>query len=253
MKKFVILPIVVALAGCETFVTKKETPVPQVTERVVEKVIYKHPSNVTIDSSPEWMHKLPKTPGILYSSASARSQDYSMAVEKARTLAQSKIAETLDSKIDKQTKMFQADKNGSYVGSYQSATRKKVENVSLTGVELVDTKVVLESTNVYRAFVLMAIKLDEQKVEVKEPVKEVDAETEAFNELDKKPVKTPEIKPKEVSKNEKENSNGIIVTPVASLDRSRMITNSITDEKVKARVAEVLKDPNAVVMNTTIR
>jgi hypothetical protein len=94
----------------------------------------------------------------------------------------------------------------------------------------------------------MAIKMEEQKPEPKaEPAKEIDEETKAFDELGKK---------KPVAKAEKISDSGnpgVVVTPVASLDRSRMIVNSISDQSVKDRVNEVLKDPNAVVINTTIR
>lgn len=235
------------LAACNTFPTKKEEP-PKVVERVVEKIVYKQPTSIVVESSPAWMTKLPKEPGVLFASATSRSQDYSMAVEKAKTMAQAKIAEMLGTKIDKQTKIYQSDKNGSYNENSSTAIRKSVEEVNLLGVETVDVKILLESPTVYRAFVLMAIKMEEQKPEPKaEPAKEIDEETKAFDELGKK---------KPVAKAEKISDSGnpgVVVTPVASLDRSRMIVNSISDQSVKDRVNEVLKDPNAVVINTTIR
>ncbi len=233
------------LTACETMQAKKEEPKVQVKERIVEKIVYKQPSNIVVESAPAWMYKIPKEPGVVFASASSRSQDYSMAMEKAKTLAQAKIAEMLGTKVDKQTKIFQTDKNGNYSDSSQTAIRKSIEDVNLLGVEVVDMKVLLEGPNIYRAFVLMGLKLEEQKPEVKEEAKkEIDEEKKAFDELGKK---KPEPKKEQVS------SNGVIVTPVASLDRSRMVVNTISDQSVKDRVNEVLKDPNAVVINATVR
>lgn len=242
----------VGLAGCETLLPKKEAAKPpeeRIVEKVVEKVVYKQPSNIVVESAPLWMTKLPKEPGILFASASGRSQDYGMAVEKAKTMAQAKIAEMLDTKIDKQTKIYQADKNGSFTENSSTAVRKSIEEVNLLGIETVEVKVLLESPTIYRAFVLVAIKMEEQKPEPKpEPVKEVDEETKAFEDLGKK-----KSVPKAEKISQSPTNNGVIVTPVANLDRSRMIVNTISDQSVKDRVAEVLKDPNAVVLNATLR
>lgn len=248
MMKLSVITLAIAavgLAGCETFQTKKEEPKVQIKERVVEKIVYKQPSNIVVETAPAWMYKVPKEAGVVFASASSRSQDYSMAMEKAKTLAQAKIAEMLGTKVDKQTKIFQSDKNGNYNDSSTTAIRKTIEDVNLLGVEVVDMKVLLEGPNVYRAFVLMGLKLDEQKLEAKEEAKkEIDEETKAFDELGKKKS---EVKKEQIS------NTGVIVTPVASLDRSRMVVNTISDQSVKDRVNEVLKDPNAVVLNATVR
>jgi hypothetical protein len=45
----------------------------------------------------------------------------------------------------------------------------------------------------------------------------------------------------------------IVVQPASEIDQTKMVVNTISDAGVKARVAETMKDPNAVVINTTIR
>jgi len=45
----------------------------------------------------------------------------------------------------------------------------------------------------------------------------------------------------------------ITIRPASQVDRSKMISNSISDQSVKDRIAKTLEDPNAVVINATIR
>jgi hypothetical protein len=45
----------------------------------------------------------------------------------------------------------------------------------------------------------------------------------------------------------------IVVQPASEIDQTKMVVNTISDAGVKAQVAETMKDPNAVVINTTIR
>ena len=170
-----------------------------------------------------------------------------MAVEKAKTVAQSKLAELLGVKVDKQTKIYQSDKNGAYYENSSTAIRKSVEEVNMIGAEVVETKVIMEAPNVYRAFILMTIKGEEQK-QVQAPAQptEDDEEKSAFDQLGKKKVSI--LKTEPTSK-----VASVVVQPASEIDQTKMVVNTISDESVKARVAETLKDPNAVVINTTIR
>jgi hypothetical protein len=235
----------VGLAACQTAPTKVAEPV--VHERVVEKIVYKEPTSVVMSNVPDWMGKLPKENGYMFASGTARSQDYSMAVEKAKTVAQSKLAELLGVKVDKQTKIYQSDKNGAYYENSNTAIRKSVEEVTMVGAEVVETKVVMEAPNVYRAFILMSIKGEEQKqVQAPPQPTEDDEEKSAFDQLGKKKVSV--IKEEPTSK-----VASVVVQPASEIDQTKMVVNNISDAGVKARVAETMKDPNAVVINTTIR
>jgi hypothetical protein len=243
----------IGLAACQTAPTK--TPEPVVRDRIVEKVILKEPTSIVMSNVPDWMGKLPKENGYMFASGTARSQDYSMAVEKAKTVAQSKLAELLGVKVDKQTRIYQSDKNGAYYESSSTAIRKSVEEITMVGAEVAETKVVMEAPNMYRAFILMTIKGEEQK-QVQAPVQptEDDEEKKAFEQLGKKKVSA--VKPEVTSKVAQvviEDSKEMIIRPASQIDQSKMVLNTITNESVKERAREVLKDPNAVVINTTIR
>jgi hypothetical protein len=254
----------IGLAACQTAPTK--APEPVVRERIVEKVVFKEPTNIVMSNVPDWMGKLPKENGYMFASGTARSQDYSMAVEKAKTVAQSKLAELLGVKVDKQTRIYQSDKNGAYYESSSTAIRKSVEEITMVGAEVAETKVIMEAPNMYRAFILMAIKGEEQK-QVQAPVQptEDDEEKKAFEQLGKKKVSAVQqqsvvakseqhVEPVVVKTEQIEApASGVIVRPVSLVDKNTMIVNTISDQGVKDRVAQVMKDPNAVVINTTIR
>jgi hypothetical protein len=235
----------VGLAACQTAPTKVAEPV--IHERVVEKIVYKEPTSIVMSNIPDWMGKLPKENGYMFASGTARSQDYSMAVEKAKTVAQSKLAELLGVKVDKQTKIYQSDKNGAYYENSSTAIRKSVEEITMVGAEVVETKVVMEAPNVYRAFILMSIKGEEQKqVQAPSQPTEDDEEKSAFDQLGKKKVSV--IKAEPTSK-----VASVVIQPASEIDQTKMVVNTISDAGIKARVAETMKDPNAVVINTTIR
>jgi hypothetical protein len=253
----------IGLAACQTAPTK--APEPVVRERIVEKVVFKEPTSIVMSNVPDWMGKLPKENGYMFASGTARSQDYSMAVEKAKTVAQSKLAELLGVKVDKQTRIYQSDKNGAYYESSSTAIRKSVEEITMVGAEVAETKVVMEAPNMYRAFILMTIKGEEQK-QVQAPVQptEDDEEKKAFEQLGKKKVSAVQQPVVSISQQHVEPvvvktepieapASGVIVRPVSLVDKSTMIVNTISDQGVKDRVAQTMKDPNAVVINTTIR
>jgi hypothetical protein len=260
--KLTLALVTVGLTACQTAPTK--TPEPVVKERVVEKVVVKEPISVVLSNIPDWMNKLPKENGYMFASGTARSQDYSMAVEKAKTVAQSKLAELLGVKVDKQTRIYQSDKNGTYYDSSSTAIRKSVEEITMVGAEVVETKVIMEAPGMFRAYMLMSIKSEEQK-QAQAPILPTDDEEEkkAFEQLGKKKVSAVQQQPVTakseqhvepvVAKTERVETSGVIVRPVAMVDKGTMIVNTISDQGVKDRVAQVMKDPNAVVINTTIR
>jgi hypothetical protein len=243
----------IGLTACQTAPTK--APEPVVRERVVEKVVVKEPTSVVLSNIPDWMNKLPKENGHMFASGTARSQDYSMAVEKAKTVAQSKLAELLGVKVDKQTRIYQSDKNGSYYDSSSTAIRKSVEEITMVGAEVAETKVIMEAPGMFRAYILMTIKGEEQK-QAQMPVlpTEDDEEKKAFEQLGKKKVSAakPEVTSK-VAQVVIEDGKEMIIRPASQVDQSKMVLNTITNESIKERAREVLKDPNAVVINTTIR
>jgi hypothetical protein len=245
--------VAVGLTACQT--APQKAPEPIVHERIVEKVVYKEPTSVVMSTAPDWMSKLPKESGVMFASGTARSQDYSMAVEKAKTVAQSKLAELLGVKVDKQTKIYQSDKNGAYYENSTTAIRKSVEEITMVGAEVTETKVIMEAPGVYRAFILMSVKGEEQKqVKAPTPPTEDEEEKNAFDQLGKKKVSA--VKPEVTSKVAQvvvEDGKEIIIKPASQVDQTKMVLNTITNDSVKERAQAVLKDPNAVVINTTIR
>jgi hypothetical protein len=87
----------------------------------------------------------------------------------------------------------------------------------------------------FRAFVMLKINQNEaRRLTTKDNSK---SREDRLKELDKTSDADDQIK----------------VRPVAEVDKSKMLYNTIKDEEVKKKVEKVLQDPNAVVISATIR
>jgi hypothetical protein len=198
-----------------------------------------------ISQAPEWMSKLPKAPGYVFENGTATSSDFGFADIKAKTIAYSKICTSAGGKVRSQVKMYKAD-NGD-VGTEQSemAIRSMCADVDITGVETVEMKHVADGNRI-RTYVLVALPTAGfTNKEVKRSAKE------AFKELDN-------------MAREQKGDGPVEVTPVApakgqevSVVRPDGTTSTLNllpveNEEYKARRAEAIKKPGAVVGQVTI-
>ncbi len=152
-KNLLVVPVVALLAACgttEKFEKRAEN------ERVRnEKYVER-----TIDKAPKWMEKLPDSKDAVYANGTGVSRDYSMADEKAKMIAYSKICMAAGGEVDKQSKMYMSDTDDVNVERSEMAIRAMCRGTDISGTEIVEVKRISEGSR-YRSYVLVALPMGE--------------------------------------------------------------------------------------------
>jgi len=196
-----------------------------------------------IEKAPEWMFKLPKVDGIVFENGTATSGDFALADMKAKSIAYAKICTSAGGKVRSQTKVFTQDNGSSTVEQSEMAIRNICPDIDISGVETVEMKHVAEGSRI-RAYVLVALNKNAQaNKDVKRNSKE------AFRELDEitgnKPVgENPKLAPSQ------KGNEVSVVRPDGSTSTLNLLP--VENEEYKARRAEAIKKPGAVVGQVTI-
>jgi hypothetical protein len=152
-KLFLALPLVSVLAACGT--TEKFEKRTEYENKRQEKYVER-----TIDKAPKWMTELPESKSAVYANGTAVSRDFSMADEKAKLVAYSKICMAAGGEVDKQSKMFLSDTEDTTVERSEMAIRAMCRGVDITGAEIVEIKRISEGSR-YRSYALVALPLGE--------------------------------------------------------------------------------------------
>ena len=202
--------------------------------------------NSAISQAPEWMSKLPKAPGYIFENGTATSGDFGFADIKAKAMAYAKICTAAGGKIRQQTKIFRSDTGDTSVDQSELAIRSMCADIDITGVETVEMKHVSEGNRI-RTYVLVTLPLGDKNV--LKSTKDAQARApEAFRELDevtgaKKATETAPVAP----------AKGQEVT-VAQPDGTATTLNlmPVENEEYRARRAEALKKPGAVIGQVSI-
>lgn len=152
MKKFLLLvPALALLAACgsspKNQFDRTAHEVNKAQERRVDRAV---------DQAPKWMLELPTSNSATYQNGTAVSPDMSMAVHKAKMVAFSKICMAAGGRVDQQSRMFRSDTETTSTESSEMAVQTMCPGVDITGVEMVETKMISEGPR-FRAYVLMAL------------------------------------------------------------------------------------------------
>ncbi|MEI6420734.1 MAG: hypothetical protein WCP55_00835 [Lentisphaerota bacterium] len=203
--------------------------------------------NVAINM-PGWYVKPPApTEDNMWFVGTATSSDLAMSREKALLDAQLKLADTLNGVANALIKQQKNDNAGSVVNDKTSITVKKViANTSLTGYTIEDTTILPENRN-YRTFVLLRYPLGDTNRLLKEKLQRenqnVSGDEANQRELDK------EIAPRPVTVTPLSGASVSVVTPEGTSTLNLM---SVENAEYKARRAEALQKPGAVVGQTSV-
>jgi hypothetical protein len=114
----------------------------------------------TIDKAPKWMDKLPESKDAVYANGTGVSRDFSMADEKAKLVAFSKICMAAGGEVDKQSKMFMSDTEDTNVERSEMAIRAMCRGTDISGTEIVEVKRISEGSR-YRSYVLVSLPMGE--------------------------------------------------------------------------------------------
>lgn len=157
MTRFILaLPVAALLTACGT--TEKFEKRAEYEDKRQEKYVER-----TIDKAPKWMTELPDSKSAVYANGTAVSRDFSMADEKAKMVAFSKICMAAGGEVDKQSKMFLSDTEDTTVERSEMAIRAMCRGVDISGTEIVEVKRISEGSR-YRSYVLVALPLGEANV-----------------------------------------------------------------------------------------
>lgn len=151
MKRILILAMVSVLAACSS--TSKDPYERRADEERQRQERY---TERAIDKAPKWMTELPKSKSAVYSAGSATSPDFSMADEKAKTVAFGNICMAAGGEVDKSSRVFRADIGDQSVEHSKTAIRSMCRTVDISGAEVVEIKRIAEG-NRFRSFVLVAL------------------------------------------------------------------------------------------------
>lgn len=148
-KLLLLVPVVTLFTACgttEKFEKRAET------ERVRQEKYVER----TIDKAPKWMTQLPESKDAVYANGTGVSRDFSMADEKAKLIAFSKICMAAGGEVDKQSKMFMSDTDDVNIERSEMAIRAICRGTDISGAEIVEVKRIPEGTR-YRSYVLVAL------------------------------------------------------------------------------------------------
>ena len=200
--------------------------------------------NSAVEQAPVWMSKLPKAPGYIFENGTATSADFGFADIKAKAMAYAKICTAAGGKIRQQTKIFRSDSGDSSTDQSEMALCSMCPDVDITGVETVEMKHVSEGNRI-RTYVLVTLPLGDKNV--LKSARDAEARAPgAFKELDNitngvnNPAPATNKAPDSVS----------VVNPDGSSDSLNLV--QVDNAEYRARRAEALKKPGAVIGQVTI-
>ena len=155
MKKFLLIPVVVALTACGTFETstKVDLKAPEFGSK---------PSQGDEVKYPDWFTEKDKD-GALYAVATEYSKDFQFAVDKAMLSAKRELAANFSSHTSAMLKDYAAEVgelDSSVVREIDRTTKLVVSNVNLVGVQRTKYRVQYEKDG-YRAFVKLRYATDD--------------------------------------------------------------------------------------------
>lgn len=197
-----------------------------------------------IKEAPTWMSKLPKAAGYIFENGTATSPDFGFADIKAKTMAYAKICTAAGGKVRSQVKMFRSDSGDASTDQSEMALRSMCPDVDITGVETVEMKHVSEGNRI-RTYVLVALPLGDKNV-LKSAKDAAARAPEAFRELDdvtKEQNRAPAT--------DKKSETISIVGPDGTTQNIGLV--QVDNEEYKARRAEALKKPGAVIGQYTLQ
>jgi hypothetical protein len=201
-----------------------------------------------IDRAPEWMTRLPKSENAIYQSADESGASMSSAKMFAEAKAYAKICTAAGGKVRSQVKMFRSDSGDSSTDQSEMVLRSMCPDVDITGVETVEMKHVSEGNRI-RTYVLVTLPIGDKNV--LKSAKDAEARAPgAFKELDNITNETKKG-PTVTEPADKKADKVSVINPDGTEGSVTLL--SVNNEDYKARRAEALKKPGAVISQHTIQ
>jgi hypothetical protein len=186
-KKLLLVPLVASvLAACSS------APKDNFENRAYQERKYQERlAENAIDKAPEWMTKLPKSTSAIYANGTSTSSDMAMSTDKAKTVAFGKICMAAGGRVNQHSRLFRREGAQNTDSEFsEMAIKSFCPNVDITGVEVVESKMIAEGSR-FRTFVLVALPtgdanpLARERDRREETVRAERRAQEAFRELDR--------------------------------------------------------------------
>jgi hypothetical protein len=206
--------------------------------------------NSAVEQAPAWMSRLPKAPGYIFENGTATSADFGFADIKAKSMAYAKICTAAGGKVRSQVKIFRSDNGDASTDQSEMALRSMCPDVDITGVETVEMKHVSEGNRI-RTYVLVTLPIGDKNV-LKSAKDAAARAPEAFRELDgitKEQNQKPTNNPAPAA--DKKSDTVGVVNPDGTTQNIGLV--QVDNEEYKARRAEALKKPGAVIGQYTLQ
>ena len=204
--------------------------------------------NSAVEQAPAWMSRLPKAPGYIFENGTATSADFGFADIKAKSMAYAKICTAAGGKVRSQVKIFRSDNGDASTDQSEMALRSMCPDVDITGVETVEMKHVSEGNRI-RTYVLVTLPIGDKNV--LKSAKDAEARAPgAFKELDNITNETKKG-PTVTEPADKKADKVSVINPDGTEGSVTLL--SVNNEDYKARRAEALKKPGAVISQHTIQ
>lgn len=245
MKRLIFIgAVATALVGCSSTGSKVASGSDNFYTKQVESRQERQARDVerTIDKAPKWMTEVPRSPGAVYANGTAVSDDYEMAVSKAKMHAYGKICMSAGGTVDQRSNVFRSESGDTSTGTSELAIRAVCRKVDITGVDPAD-KLVIAQGNRYRAYVLVALPIGEANQLRKNKVNEelqrdaVKRSRDVFKEMDREPGAPAPVETRPLSSNQ-----------VQTIDLL-----PVDNEAYKAKRDEALQKPGAVIGQMSVR
>ena len=199
-----------------------------------------------ISQAPEWMSRLPKSANAVYENGTATSGDFALADMKAKAIAYAKICTAAGGKVRSQTKVFMQDNGTTSTEMSEMAIRSLCPDIDITGVETVEMKHVAEGNRI-RTYVLVALPIGSANT-MKTAKETSRSSKEAFQELDE--LTTGKSKAEVIPVAPQKGEEVSVVKSDGTTSTLNLVP--VENEEYKARRAEAIKKPGAVVGQVSI-
>ena len=244
---------------------KKELQQQVEQNRPTEVVVKPENSNVQL---PAWFVKIPEpTDKHMFVPGVATSTSLNMAIQKAQTDADVKVAFHTQTSIQAMLKMYQVDTGQTVIEDTELAARR-ITDIFISGQQQKDI-VVQREGRMYRVFVLMQYPVEPIVYFANQARKKFGIDDQKQRAFDEIKNHSNAQKPAEVTTGTPSNTgnNMTAVTPVPAqpavqtfelkpanqVDTSTLPHNTIADQQLKSKIDEILKRPDAVVGTLTVR
>lgn len=223
----------------------------------------------TVAKAPAWFVNVPEdTDNATFAVGTATSSDEQMAYDKARMSAERKLVEQMYSRITTQTKSYRADRGSAMIENFEQVTRKNARG-ELSGAQRVDSQVTHDG-QVYKVYVLLRLPVGEANVmQTRRDQARLQREAEIRGRAAERDMDANEARDQQRENDDlkaleqrlepqgqtrpQSHVTPVVVPETVKTNQGEIKLLDVENPEYKAKRAEALAKPGAVIGQTTLR